>query len=203
MLGQQQMFFNTSLSLVIAYSSFLIGEELLHVSGVITVLMAAIIFIRTWKTSYQLKISAGEAKESSDDDQLKITGAFWDYMTDIINGLIFFTLGVATGNHNFEDTPSFAVITAVAALIIARFIIVYGGSSILYLAKKPLPRVWQPILFLGGLKGGISAALILLIPHDYPYRGYFLCLAFAMIAFSLIVQPVLMKLYLNRTDLNG
>lgn len=54
---------------------------------------------------------------------------------------------------------------------------------------------------LGGLRGAVSAALILMIPHDYPYRETFLCLAFAMISFSLIFQPVVMQAYLKKTDL--
>ena len=200
LLGQEQVFFNVSLSLIIAYGSFLIGQQLLNVSGVITVLMAAIVFIRTWNGRRRSSDSA--RKTNNDNHSIKTVEAFWNYITDIVNGLIFFALGAATGNHNFEDTPSIGVVVAVIALFAARFVIVYGGSGILRLAKQRFPIAWQHILFLGGLRGNISALLILLIPHDYPYRGYFLCLAFAMIAFSLIVQPALVKVYLNRAKLS-
>ena len=198
LLGQDQMYFNISLSLVLAYSGFLISENLLNASGVITVFTAAIVFTRSWDINFR----SSEAMIKKNDKSSATINFFWNYITDIVNGLIFFALGTATGNHNFEDTPSFAVIVAIAALVTARFSLVYVGSNLLRLIRRPLSLAWQHVLFLGGLKGSISAALILLIPHDYPYRSYFLCLAFAMIAFSLIVQPVLVKLYLRRANLS-
>ena len=201
LLGQDQMYFNISLGLALAYSGFLISEKVLNASGVITVLMAAIVFTRSWDINYRSSdtLKSGDNNNSSSE----VIKSFWEYITDIINGLIFFALGTATGNHNFEDTPSFAVIVSIAALITARFVLIYAGGSLLHLVKKPLSIAWKHVLFLGGLKGSISAALVLLIPHDYAYRSYFLCLAFAMIAFSLIVQPVLVKLYLKRANLSN
>lgn len=190
--GHQQLFFSISISLVVAYSAFLIGEELLHVSGVIAVLMAAIVFIQT-----RVKKNAGEVYRREEG----VFDAFWEYLADLTNGILFFALGVATGIHDFKEVPFIAVVTAVVAMVLARIILVYGSSSLLGVIGKSYPRPWQHIMCLGGLRGGVSAALILLIPEDYPYRGHFLCLAFAMISFSLIVQPMLLKMYLKRAKL--
>ena len=190
--GRQQLFLCVSISLVVTYGAFLIGEEVLHVSGVIAVLMAAIFFTRTWGE----RQATGTYKE-----EVNILGAFWEYSADLTNGILFFTLGVVTGMHDFEEVPFIAVVTAVAAMLLARVMLIYGGNALLGMVGKSYPRAWQHMMLLGGLRGGVSAALILLIPEDYPYRGYFLCLAFAMITFSLIVQPALIKAYLKRVEL--
>jgi CPA1 family monovalent cation:H+ antiporter len=155
--GQQQLFFSVSISVVIAYSAFLIGEKLLHISGVIAVVMAAIFFIKTWR------------QHESNSEGFKTLNDFWEYIADLTNGILFFALGVATGLHDFQKVPFIAVLTAIAAMLIARAILIYGGTGLLNLAKRGFPVSWQHIM----------------------------CLAFAMIAFSLILQPAVMQRYLK------
>lgn len=193
---ENNIFFEISMTIIITYAAFLIGEKLLHVSGVISVLMAAIVFF---------KIRNSNAKQNNYLDKLgkdqKTLSEFWEYISIIINGILFFSLGAATGLHDFSEVPTIAVAVSVLSLILARAILIYGGCTLFKVFNKTFSFAWQNILFLGGLRGAVSAALILLIPHDYEHRGTFVCLAFAMIAFTLIVQPTIMKAYLKRQTL--
>jgi CPA1 family monovalent cation:H+ antiporter len=187
--------YDISITLIISYTAFLIAEDLLHVSGVIAVLMTAITF-------YQCR---NNKKESVSEDKNIDNGVndFWEYVALIANGILFFSLGATTGLHDFSEVPTIAVVVAVVSLVIARCVVIYGGSGILAIVGRKLSMQWQHVLVLGGLRGAVSAALILMIPHDYPHRGTFLCLIVAMIIFTLIIQPVMLKHYLKSNDIQG
>ncbi len=191
---EEQSFFTASMSIILAYGVFLITENIFHASGVISVLMAAIVFSKLW--------SIGEADKEK-NRKARIMGAFWDYISQTLNAFLFFILGAMTGAHDFSGLSFYIIIAAIFSLILSRFVIVYGGCLVLRLLGNRLFLVsWQHVLFLGGLRGGISAALVLLIPHDYAYQQLFLCLAFTMIAFTLIIQPPLLSSYLRKTRLS-
>jgi NhaP-type Na+/H+ or K+/H+ antiporter len=63
-------------------------------------------------------------------------------------------------------------------------------------------QLWALCKRLGRLRGAVSAALILLTPEDYAKRDNFLCLAFFLIAFSLVIQPLVMQRYLTKQKKN-
>ena len=73
--------------------------------------------------------------------------------------------------------------------------------GLLRLFRRRLPLSWLNLMLLSGLRGPVTAALILTIPDGFPKQHTFQCLAFAMIAFSMIVQPVLIRLDLGRAAL--
>ncbi len=54
------------------------------------------------------------------------------------------------------------------------------------------------MLNLGGLKGALSVALILMIPNEYAYRHA----ALGMCLFTLVFNPVVLHAYLKKADLN-
>lgn len=186
--------FDISISLIIAYLSFLIAEKLLHASGVITVLVTAIIFYKYCNTSVKAPVTI---QDKTEDTSNSITN-FWEYIALVANGILFFSLGATTGLHDFSEVPTIAVVVGVVSVVIARCIIVYGGAGLLCIVRYKLALKSQNILVLGGLRGAVSAALILMIPHDYPYRDIFLCVIVAIIIFTLIVQPIALKYYLNK-----
>ena len=187
--GENQSFFTASISVILAYGTFLIAENILHVSGVVAVLMAAIVFSKLWSVS---------GADEKTKEKARMTGAFWDYISQTLNAFLFFMLGAMTGAHDFSALSLTISVAAVAVLVLSRAFIAYGGGAILR-----LPVSWQNVMMLGGLRGGISAALVLLIPHDYAHQQMFLCLAFIMIAFSLIVFPPFLALYLKRADISS
>lgn len=154
--------------------------------------MAALTYARSWQ------------KETADEeiqDKILIMSAFWDYISKTLTGFLFFMLGVAVGRHDFVVTI-WALTAAVLLLFLSRTIVVYGGFALLRLFRIRLSLTWQNILLLSGLRGPVSAALILTLPDTFPYQGEFQCLAFVAIAASLIIQPVLIQLVLERSTIH-
>ncbi|MBT4879859.1 MAG: sodium:proton antiporter [Alphaproteobacteria bacterium] len=186
-------FFPLSLTLVLALGTFLVAEKLLHVSGVVAVLMAAIVFARKQRLREQ---------DEKHTDKARLFGSFWDYISTLINSFLFFFLGVSTGAHPY-NLPLEFLMGALIFVILSRAILVYVGGGALRAVGTKLPLSWMNVLTLGGVRGAVSAALILLLPHDYAHGETFLCLVFGVIFFSLIVQPPLMALYLKSTKLPG
>jgi NhaP-type Na+/H+ or K+/H+ antiporter len=66
---EQHMFFTTSISLVLAYGALMVSETLLHISGIITALVAAIAFV---------KGIAGERSAETRFKSTQIMEYFWD-----------------------------------------------------------------------------------------------------------------------------
>ena len=54
-----------------------------------------------------------------------------------------------------------------------------------------------PVLIWGGLRGGISVALALSIPHN-PFREEILVATYAVVVFSTIVQGLTIRSLINR-----
>mgnify|MGYP003665216834 CR=1 FL=1 len=181
--SEQQIFFSASMGIIAALLIFIVCEYLLHCSGVIAVLFAALTME---------KLSA-----KNQPDSIEVLDSFWSYTSQTLNGFMFFLLGAATGQHVF-NLPAYALAIGFIAIFLARAIVIYGGAGVMRIFSKKIPASWQHIMVLGGLRGAVSAALILLIPTSYENRDDFLCLAFFITAFSLIVQPLMMDRYLNK-----
>ena len=184
-------FFPVTMTIILALFTFTLAEHFLHISGVIAVLMASIAFVRT-------HCQCKDFDRAPEDT--KTFNSFWEYIAILSNGFLFFVLGAEAGSHPYGLTFLQVVIAAIA-MFGARSIVVYIGGRILKGLKHELPMSWLHILNIGGLKGAVSAALILTIPHDYPHRETFLCLAFTLIILSLILQPIIMHYYLKKAKL--
>lgn len=183
---EQNRFSGLSITLLLAYASYVLAEGLLHASGVIAVLCAALGFIATRQRGVALQ--EGE-----------FFVAFWSYLETLAGSILFFALGAAVGAHEFP--LSWAVPGVVLILLAARCVVVYGFGMLLNGLHKPLPLNWQHVLFLGGLRGAVSAALVLMIPEGYMYRTDMLCLVFVLCLYTLVVHPPLLRLYLQKIRL--
>lgn len=192
----QNQFSGISITLALVYGGFLLAEKLLHVSGVITVMFAA------WMFVFQRR-----PKPSSTDQPVpEVAGhpeffvGFWDYISQLAGGILFFALGVTVGRHDFPFT--WLIPGSIAVLLVARMLIIYGGAQVLKLGKIRVPMPWQHVLVMGGLRGAVSVALLLMLPEDYVYREYMLCLALVLCLYTLIIHPLLLQAYLQRQNLD-
>ncbi len=183
-------FFPVTMTIVLALFAYVLAEHFLHISGVITVLIASITFVRN-------HCQCGSEKGHED---AKTFNSFWEYIAILANGFLFFVLGAQTGSHVFGLTFS-AVVLSILVLWASRSIVIYTGGGLLKLLDHKLPLSWLHVLNIGGLRGAVSAALILTLPHDYVHRETFLCLGFTLVAASLILQPIAMQLYLKKARL--
>jgi len=186
-------FVGSLLPIVVVYIAFCLAQGVLEISGVIAV-MAATLAMRIKYRSFK----RGEVPTRSEKDFFE---GLWEFLGELANAVLFFMLGVEIGAHyygiNWMVMPG-----VIAALLFSRSVVVYGFSAVFRLLGIRLSASWQHVLNLGGLKGALSVALVLMIPRDYPYRSTFLCAALAMALFTLVANTLVMRLYLKKADLD-
>jgi CPA1 family monovalent cation:H+ antiporter len=93
------------------------------------------------------------------------------------------------------------IIAPFLIMMISRAIVVYGGSRILNFFHYKIPIKWQNVLTLGGLRGGISVALVLSIPFGYEFKNLFVAMIIPLIAINLVLNPIVLNQYLNKSKL--
>ena len=181
---------NFTFSVALAIGGFLIADYYLHISGVVTTLFTALLLVRTHKDMFT-EVRAAFHK-------------YWDYAGFMTNSFLFFLIGIPLVYEfqTFYGIPLLAIILApIAIVMISRAITVYGGCAILRLAKIRIPRQWQNILTLGGLRGGIAVAMVLSLPEDYEFKSLFIASVISVVVINLIVLPVVLDSYLKRTKI--
>jgi len=192
----QNQFSGISITLALVYGGFLLAEKLLHVSGVITVMFAAWMFV--FQRRPEPTGTDKPVPEAPGHPEFFV--GFWDYISQLAGGILFFALGVTVGRHDFPFT--WLIPGSIAVLLVARMLIIYGGAQLLKLGKTRVPMPWQHVLVMGGLRGAVSVALLLMLPEDYIYREYMLCLALVLCLYTLIIHPLLLQAYLQRQNLD-
>jgi len=122
--------------------------------------------------------------------------AFWEVIDEVQNAVLFVLLGFEILAIPFSRLPLRAGAAAVITVSLARFAVV---SALVSLLRKML-RGYQSsirILTWGGLRGGLSLALALSVPHGEG-RTWILVATYSVVLFSIIVQGASMDLLLKR-----
>jgi CPA1 family monovalent cation:H+ antiporter len=163
---------------VTAYGSFLLAEHF-HCSGVLSTLTAGLIAANRG----QLGAISPKGRESVE--------AFWEYIAFVSNSLIFLLIGIHEAEQDFSALWVTAII-AIALVKLGRAVAVYPICLLFSHGKNKVPSSYQHIMFWGGLRGALSLALALGLPVDLPYRNQIVTMAFAVVAFSVIVQGLTM-----------
>lgn len=171
-------------SILLFYGSFLIAESM-HASGVIAVVVAALIF-----GNFGSKIGM------SPTTKLNINN-FWDVAALLANSIVFLMIGLEITRIDMNDKWGL-IVFAILLVLIARSAAVY--TSMLFI--KDFGRRWKHILNWGGLKGSLSIALVLSLPRDFDGREDLLILAFSVVLFSLVVQGLTIKPLISLLGIN-
>ena len=171
-------------SVILFYGSFLLAEAF-HASGVIAVVVAALIF-----GNYGAKVGM------SPTTKLNINN-FWEVTALLANSIVFLMVGLEITKINLADKWGL-VFLAILVVLIARSIAVY--TSLIFTKNFPTP--WKHVINWGGLKGSLSIALVLSLPHDFTGRGEILIIAFSVVLFSLVFQGLSIKSLLSVLGLN-
>jgi CPA1 family monovalent cation:H+ antiporter len=162
----------TTLTTVLAFGSYLIAETL-GVSGVLAVVTAGIVNGNVGPTGMSATTRV-------------VVFNFWEYAAFLANSLIFLLIGL-TIDVNIMIANWAAIVWAVVAAMIARFVSIYGFS----LFNREIPTKWKHVLFWGGMRGAITLALALSLPETgvlAAERGRLQAMAFGLVLFSLLVQ---------------
>ncbi|AIF44943.1 sodium:proton antiporter [Virgibacillus sp. SK37] len=162
-------------SIILFYGAFLLAESF-HASGVIAVVVAALVF-----GNYGGKVGM------SPTTKLNISN-FWDVTALLANSLVFLMVGLEITRIDVHDKWGL-IFLAILIVLIARSVAVY--TSLLFI--RNIPTSWKHIFNWGGLKGSLSIALVLSLPRDFPGREDILIVAFSVVLFSLVIQGLTIK----------
>jgi Na+/H+ antiporter len=191
-LARRDLIYQTSVSFVMAYVSFIIADSF-HVSGVMSTLAAGLV----------LRNRSEEVISRSTIENIE---HFWDYFSFVANSFVFLLLGI-TEAHIFKSglaiKESLVIVAiAVPVIVVARaaaiFILVPAYNSLPGQKKKNIiPLSFQAVLLWGGLRGAVPVALVLAIPKSFAEREIVIHLTFAFILFTLLVQGTTIKKLMN------
>ena len=175
----------TTLTTVLAFGSYLIAESL-GVSGVLAVVTAGIVNGNVGPTGMSATTRV-------------VVFNFWEYAAFLSNSLIFLLIGL-TIDVNMMIENWAAILWAVGAAMLARFVSIYGFS----LFNRDISTKWKHVLFWGGLRGAITLALALSLPETGPLaaeRSHLQAMAFGLVLFSLMVQGISADWLVKRLEL--
>jgi CPA1 family monovalent cation:H+ antiporter len=176
-----------TLTVIAAYGSFVVGEQL-HYSGVIATVVAGMLC-----GSYGWEVGM------SPSTQLAVT-AFWEYVAFALNSIVFLLIGFEV---RFPVLLGAAGLIGVAYLgtLLARFGVVTSVVALLRPTRERIPRSWTAVLTWGGLRGALSMVLALALPFDFPHRSQLVTMTFGVVLLSLVVQGLTMSTLLRRLGL--
>jgi CPA1 family monovalent cation:H+ antiporter len=161
------------LSLGLAFGGYQLAVYL-HLSGPIMAVVAGL-FIGDVGVKYGMS-----------EETRKYLDAFWSLIDEILNALLFLLIGVEVFAVAFNIEALWGGALAIIVALIARFVAV---SVPIYMLKpfRTFPSDVIPIMTWGGLKGGISVALVLTLPEG-EWKPLLLTMTYIVVLFSIIIQ---------------
>jgi CPA1 family monovalent cation:H+ antiporter len=146
----------------------------LHLSGPIAIVIAGLM------TGNQGRLLA-----MSDMTRERLDN-FWELIDEVLNAVLFLLIGVELLLIQFLPSYIYSAILIIPLVIVARFISVGLPVTLLKFKNTYSPHAIK-ILTWGGLRGGISVALVLSLPAG-PYREPLIAATYAVVLFSILVQ---------------
>ena len=172
----------TALTVVAAFGSFLLAEHF-GASGVLASVAAGMTMgnlgVLGPKERFGLSLTPhGRA----------FVLEFWEFAAFLANSLVFLLIGSAMASIDFAR-EGFLVLTLIIALaLVGRAAAVYPVCLAFARTRWAIPLNQQHLMWWGGLRGALTLALALALPADLARRDDILISAFAVVAFSVIVQ---------------
>jgi CPA1 family monovalent cation:H+ antiporter len=188
----------TALTAVVAYGSFLIAERI-GASGVLATVAAGLVMGNLGG----LAAETGRFALSAQGRQSVVV--FWEFAAFVANSLVFLLIGLAMADAGTRGAGvgASALAVVVALALAGRAATVYPIA--LVFARTHWAFGWREAHFLwwSGLRGALALALALAIPPGAPYRDEILVGAFAVVAFSALVQGLTAGPLLRALRLDG
>jgi CPA1 family monovalent cation:H+ antiporter len=177
-----------TLTTILAYLSFLVAEELFHVSGVMAV-VAAGMTLGGWG---RLKISPSVRGYLEH---------FWEYLAFVANALIFLLVGLRVDLAALAGALDLLALVVVAMLL-SRAVVIYGLLPLL--GRWPggaVERPYRHVMFWGGLRGAVALAIVLSLPA-FAESATFVALVTGAVLFTLLAQGLTIEALVRRLGLD-
>jgi CPA1 family monovalent cation:H+ antiporter len=177
----------TTLSVLLAYGSFLAAEQL-HCSGVLSTVFAGII-AGAYGTRWGMSALTHNAVED-----------FWEFAAFLANSFIFLLVGLELEPWRLWH-DGLAIVVAFVAVALGRAVAVYLGVPVADRMAMPLPTAWRHVMMWGGLRGSLSMVLVLTLPAGFTGRTLLVTMVFGVVGLSLFIQGLTMGPLLERLGL--
>jgi CPA1 family monovalent cation:H+ antiporter len=148
--------------------------EWLHISAPIAIVVAGLLIG-----------NHGRAFAMSDKTRQHLDD-FWVLVDEVLNAVLFVLIGMEVLVVSYQQAYLLAGLLAIPLILLARLVAVWVPVSIMRHYREFSPMA-VAILTWGGLRGGISVALALSLPHG-DARNVLLTVTYIVVAFSIIVQ---------------
>lgn len=144
-----------TLTLVLAYAAMVLGEAVLHVSGVIAVVVAGLLM-------------SGPGRTRISPEVMQFLHRFWEMLAYVANTLIFFLVGLVIASHvegaGLLDLAG--VVVAYVAAMVVRSAVTFGLRPLMGIVGDPVSTREAAVMSWGGLRGAVSLALALIVSVD-------------------------------------
>lgn len=183
---------STSATLVLAFSSFWIGEHLLGFSGVVATLSSG------------LTVAWRQRMHRSEED-IAFALDSWQILGFCANAMLFFAVGMSITVQMFQDHWLAMLVGVVAALVSRAMIVFLGVGPISHIpGVGKLSFSEQNLMMWGGIRGAVAIALALSLSIDIPHWYTIQSAVYGVALFSLVVQtPLLPRLALKKKEMPG
>lgn len=174
------------ISLIAAYTAFVVAEGLFHVSGVIAVLATGML------VGHASRLHAVERERY-------FLNELWEFIAYMANAMMFLLMGFTITLAMFT-THWLAMLVGIAAVLIARAAGIFGTAPFLSLLPgiAPIPSQYQVVMVWGGLRGAVAVALALSLPVELEYWYAIQSITYGVVLFTLFVQAPSMPMLLSR-----
>ena len=164
------------MTLVTAYSCFIIADHILHVSGVMAVVASAITMGLLWVP----RISQDDIHTAKD---------LWGVIALTGNSLLFLFVGLSVDVWELIARIDMIAL-AVLLVLLARAATIYTlvPVAITWFSLPKISRGEQHVMWWGGFKGGLAIAIALSIPETLAERGLLIDLTLGVVMFSLLIN---------------
>jgi len=123
--------------------------------------------------------------------------SFWHLIDEILNSVLFLLIGLEILIVAIDPSFGWLVVLTIPLVLAARFSAV--SIPIIALSRfQAFTKGAVPVLTWGGLRGGISVALVLSLP-DNENKPLLLTATFAVVLFSVIIQGLSVKKVIAKT----
>jgi len=121
---------------------------------------------------------------------------FWTLLDEILNASLFLIIGFEILAITETASNLATTLIMIPVVLLARFVSVGLPISLLSLKEKYTPGAIV-VLTWGGLRGGISVALVLSLPN-VPEKESLLAITYGIVIFSIIIQGLTVKKVVER-----
>ena len=176
----------TSVTLVLAFLSFWVGEHILGWSGVVATLSAG------------LTIAWLQRKDLNEEDVAFAFGS-WRTLGFLADAMLFFLVGMSITIDMFQ-IHWLAMLVGVLAAFVSRTVIIFAGAGLLSRlpGQRRLSLADQNLMLWGGIRGAVAIALALSLSFELPYWYTIQSMVYGVALFSLVFQAPLFSFLSQR-----